>query len=203
MNVAKKEVVQMGKKGDDTKTFIKQEAYQLFAKKGFKEVTMKDICEATGLSRGGLYRHYESTDKIFSEIISSFLIVQDNEFKEKIKNNISGIQILNQILEKYSHEMLDAKNSLNLAIYEYFSSKELNESENLLSQQYISSYGSWEALIQYGISRGEFKKVDARGIFNLIIFSYQGVRMYSRLMNIGSDVPEKIAEQIKYLLVAE
>ena len=45
----------MGKKGEDTKKFIREKAICLFAQKGFKNVTMKDICTVTGLSRGGLY----------------------------------------------------------------------------------------------------------------------------------------------------
>lgn len=44
----------MSLRGDKTKQEIRDKAYQLFAEKGFKEVTMKDICERTGLSRGGL-----------------------------------------------------------------------------------------------------------------------------------------------------
>ena len=47
----------MGKKGDLTKAAIQQKALALFVERGFKDVTMKDICEATGLSRGGLYMH--------------------------------------------------------------------------------------------------------------------------------------------------
>ena len=60
----------MGVKGEKTKELIRQEAYRLFAEKGFKEVTMKDICVRTGLSRGGLYRHYSGTTEIFAEILS-------------------------------------------------------------------------------------------------------------------------------------
>lgn len=43
----------MSKKGSETKRLIKEQAYKLFAIRGFKDVTMKDICEITGLSRGG------------------------------------------------------------------------------------------------------------------------------------------------------
>ena len=43
----------MGKKGEDTKKFIREKAACLFAQKGYKNVTMKDICAITGLSRGG------------------------------------------------------------------------------------------------------------------------------------------------------
>lgn len=193
----------MGKKGESTKEYIKKKAYTLFAQKGFKEVTMKDICEATGLSRGGLYGHYESTDQIFFEIISSFLTAQDNEWKEKMENNISAVYILDGILEKYHLEMLDTRNSLSLAIYEYFSSKDFYNSENALTKQYIASFNLWESLLKYGISRGEFKVIDIHSIFDLIIFSYQGVRMYSRLMKIDNDIPKRIIEQIRSMILRE
>ena len=42
----------MGKKGEETKRLIREKAISLFAQKGFKNVTMKDICCETGLSRG-------------------------------------------------------------------------------------------------------------------------------------------------------
>lgn len=193
----------MGMKGESTKAHIKKKAYDLFAQKGFKEVTMKDICEATGLSRGGLYGHYESTDQIFSEIISSFLTGQNDELKEKMERNISAVCILNERLEKYRMEMLDTGNSLSIAIYEYFSSKNLSDSENALSQQYLESFHSWEILLKYGISRGEFKEVDIHSVFDLIIFSYQGVRLYSRLMKMDDDIPKRIMEQIKNIILPE
>lgn len=74
-----KEVIIMSLKGDKTRQIIREKAYQLFAQKGYKEVTMKDICELTGLSRGGLYRHYESTEQIFLEIIHAFSDEQKSE----------------------------------------------------------------------------------------------------------------------------
>lgn len=65
----------------------------------------------------------------------------------------------------------------------------------------ILSYDSWNKLIQYGISRGEFKQVNINGVFDVILFAYQGVRMYSRLMPIPKETPERIVEQIKSLLL--
>lgn len=189
----------MGAKGDKTKQFIKQQAKVLFADKGYKDVTMKDICEATGLSRGGLYRHYNSTEQIFSEIISEFLDGQNDLFSESIEKGLPATEILNEILDRYKSEMSDTRNSLSMAIYEYFSGVE--KEENLLSRQYIVSYNSWSMLIRYGISRSEFKQVDIKGVFDIILFAYQGVRMYSRLMPVPKETPERIMEQIKQLLL--
>ncbi len=82
----------MSFKGDKTKQDIREKAYQLFAEKGFKDVTMKDICELTGLSRGGLYRHYESTGQIFLEIVNAFSNKQKNEVFSKIEQRIPAPQ---------------------------------------------------------------------------------------------------------------
>ena len=40
---------------------------------GFKQVTMKDICEATQLSRGGLYSHFSSTGEVFKALLEKNL----------------------------------------------------------------------------------------------------------------------------------
>lgn len=191
----------MGKKGDETKQHIKEQAKILFSQKGFKVVTMKDICEVTGLSRGGLYRHYDGTDQIFAEIISEFLNVQNDIFSESMEKEIPASEILTVILNKYQLELLDTKMSLSMAIYEYFSSKEMANSENILSKRYELSFSSWDRLIKYGISRGEFKQVDVKGVFDLLLFSYQGVRMYSQLMPIQKETPIRITQQIKQLLL--
>ena len=191
----------MGRKGNETKQHIKEQAKKLFANKGFKEVTMKDICEATNLSRGGLYRHYDSTDQIFSEIISEFLDVQNDIFSESIEKEIPASEILNMVLNNYQLEMLDTKNSLSMAIYEYFSSRDIAGSQNILLRRYQLSFDFWDKLIKYGISRDEFRNIDTKGIFDLILFSYQGVRMYSQLMPIQKETPIRIIEQIKQLIL--
>ena len=190
----------MSKKGDLTKQAIKAKAIRLFAQKGFKDVTMKDICEATELSRGGLYLHYSSTKQIFSEIIDDLMNAQGDEFSEKIEQELSAKDILLQVLERYKTEMMDAGGSLSVAIYEFFSS-ETSKQNNALFRQYQKSYFMWKRLLEYGISRGEFNAVDIDAMFDLIVFSYQGVRMYSTLMTIDEQTPSNIISLIKTILL--
>lgn len=191
----------MSKRGIATKKLIKEKAYRLFAEKGFKEVTMTDVCEVTGLSRGGLYCHYENTDKIFREIIDDLMSYQDEEFTSKIEEGLSAVKILDDILERYKNEMIDRDASLSIAIYEYFSSREIASEKNVLYEQYIFSSDMWRKLIQYGIDKEEFNNVDIAAIFDLIVFSYQGVRMYSKLMPIDEMIPKRIIQEIRKLLV--
>lgn len=193
----------MGTKGEKTKQYICKEAYQLFAEKGYKSVTMKDICEKTGLSRGGLYRHYDGTEQIFLEIIDGFTQMQSNEFSKKIAQHIPAVKILDDVLMRYANEMIDNKNSLSLAIYEFYSNPEISKTENTLIKQYEASKSMWVELIDYGMKNKEFKKVDAEAVFDVIVFSYQGVRMHSKLMKMDSTTPKRIILEIKKLLLPE
>lgn len=191
----------MNKRGEETRKHIKKCACFLFAEKGFKQVTMKDICEVTKLSRGGLYCHYESTRQIFQEIIDDMTGQQDNEIDLKIKQNQSAVTILNDILYKYENEMVDSQSSLSVAIYEYFSIHDIACQKNTLYEQYLVSANTWKKLMQYGIDRQEFKEVDISAVFDLIVFSYQGVRMYSKLMPVDKEIPSRIIKEIKKILV--
>ena len=191
----------MGKKGDETKRLILEKAMALFAKKGFKNVTMKDICIDTGLSRGGLYRHYESTNQIFSEIIDILMNTQDNELSSKIENEVPAPVILDEILERYKKEMLDSSCSLSIAILEFYSENQPSDNDNVLFEQYLYSKDMWSYFISYGVNRGEFNNVNSEEIIDMIIFSYQGVRMFSTIMPIDEQIPNRIINHIKKALL--
>lgn len=191
----------MNKRGQETRKHIKKCACSLFAEKGFKQVTMKDICDVAKLSRGGLYCHYDSTRQIFQEIIDDMTNEQANEIDLRIQQNYSAVTILDDILNKYENEMLDSQSSLSLAIYEYFSIRDIANQNNTLYEQYLISANTWKKIMQYGIDRHEFNAVDISSVFDLIVFSYQGVRMYSKLMPIDKETPSRIIKEIRKILV--
>lgn len=193
----------MSLKGDKTRQIIREKAYQLFAQKGFKEVTMKDICELTGLSRGGLYRHYESTEQIFLEIVNAFSDQQKDAVFAKIEQHIPAAVILEDLLTKYAKEMLDYENSFSLAICEFYSNPAVSKKDNSIKKQYDTSKSAWVELINYGIGTKEFNPVNPESVFHMILFAYQGVRMYSRLMNMNPEIPIQITGEIKKLLLTE
>lgn len=182
----------MGEKAKKTKENIRREAYRLFAEKGFKEVTMTDICEKTGLSRGGLYRYYSGTDEIFSEILSEEYVIAD-----RIEKCESARTILEDMLEAIRCEILEKELSLSLAIYEY---------ANLGNEEFFirineNAKKRWNSLINYGMETGEFKKVDPDQISDLILYYYQGLRMWSRVIPFDRRTAEHYTETIRQILL--
>jgi TetR/AcrR family transcriptional regulator, transcriptional repressor for nem operon len=53
----------------ETKEHILRVSFGLFLQKSYKEVTMKEIVEKTGVSKGAFYHYFSSKEEIFLEII--------------------------------------------------------------------------------------------------------------------------------------
>ena len=59
---------------NDSKEHILLTSLKLFMQKGFKEVTMKEIVEKTGLSKGAFYHYFSSKEQVFAEVIDHFFM---------------------------------------------------------------------------------------------------------------------------------
>src|SRR3990170_8466855 len=47
-------------------------AAELFATKGFRNTTVRDIADAAGILSGSLYHHFDSKESMIDEILSTF-----------------------------------------------------------------------------------------------------------------------------------
>ena len=193
---SKRDVIVVGDKGTKTKQLIIEKSYELFAKHGFKNISMQDICDATRLSRGGLYRHYDNVELIFAEVLEHLNLRQKIIFGDKMEEGASAKTILEETLVRMEEEMQDAASSLSFAIYEF--SKEC--SEDYIKRINLHAKKYWKELIEYGIERGEFKTVDVSEAVDVIMYSYQGVRMFSQIINLEKNVAKNITNHIRKFL---
>lgn len=69
-----------------SKDLILQTAYGLFLKKGYQSVSIKDIMEASKLSKGGIYHHFQSKELILFAVLDQYffkeLTIDKSEFHE-------------------------------------------------------------------------------------------------------------------------
>ncbi|HEY8362822.1 MAG TPA: TetR/AcrR family transcriptional regulator [Tissierellaceae bacterium] len=61
-------------------------AMSLVEKKGFKNITVKEICEIAGVSIGSFYNYFSSKDDILQEVFKK----ADNFFLNVVANNLKG-----------------------------------------------------------------------------------------------------------------
>ena len=189
----------MATKGEKTREYILNASYALFAKKGFKQVTMKDVCEATNMSRGGLYSHFSGTDRLFEALLERISEKPYPDLQSQISKGMSAVTILENAFKTMEEEIGHPEDSLSIAIYEYAQTVDSDRMERL---NWIS-FKRWSGLIKYGIDRGEFQKADVKEIVNMILYSYQGVRMWSGVVPIKPGVFKSITGNIKKQLTGE
>lgn len=189
----------MATKGEKTRESILDASYALFAKKGFKQVTMKDVCGVTGMSRGGLYSHFSSTRQLFEALIEKITENSVMDFQGEIEKGSSAIAILEGALDLMEDEMKHPEDSLSIAVYEYAETvdSDVMEQFNRITEE------KWTKLIRYGIERGEFQDVNVGEIVNVILFSYQGVRMWSRIISMKPQTFRSIVDHTKKQLIGE
>ena len=189
----------MGNKKEQTREMILEASYPLFAKDGFNKITMKDICEATGLSRGGLYSHFSGTGEIFETILSKLNEKDEMDFQKEIDEKMPAPEILERALRLMEYEMKHSEDSLSLAMYEYAGTV----SGDVMGQFTEAGEKKWTDLINYGIRRKEFKRVDVHEIVSIILYAYQGVRMWSRIVSMTDSTFRAVTEHIKKQLLIE
>ena len=90
-------------------------------------------------------------------------------------------------------EMKHPKDSLSIALYEF---AEMTDSD-IMEQLNRNAEEKWKKLIRYGIKRGEFREVNVDEIVNVILYSYQGARMWSRIISMKPKTFRSITDHIR------
>ena len=61
----------------DTKEKILMTALHLFARDGYEAVSVRNIAEALGMTKGALYRHYKNKRDIFDSIVERMIRIDE------------------------------------------------------------------------------------------------------------------------------
>lgn len=190
----------MGKKGDTTRQNIRAVAYDLFANFGYTKVTMQDICEKTGLSKGGLYRHYEDKCKLFTDILHELQKTEEKREENGFKQGLSAIKIFNGYLDHIKQDLNRVFPNINIALYEFCVEHKDGAGAEILSTQFKKGQTLLLSLIEYGISEEVFHLTNPEGAVSTILFLVEGLRMANEVMPIPPETLAEVLGQIKEMV---
>lgn len=86
----KERISRRKEQGAETKKRIYRIAEELFNKHGVNEVSVDDIVEAAGVSKGTFYVHFESKDALLSSLISEYVDKVDMDYEAFLKTLPQG-----------------------------------------------------------------------------------------------------------------
>ncbi|MEV0947572.1 TetR/AcrR family transcriptional regulator [Rhodococcus sp. NPDC049939] len=131
-------------------------AAELFAERGLRATTVRDIADAAGILSGSLYHHFDSKESMVDEILRSFLDDLFGKYREIVASGLDNRAML-QALVTTSYDAIDASHSA-VAIYQ-------DEVKHLVTNErfaYLSDLKTefrelWMGVLEAGVKDGSFR----------------------------------------------
>jgi len=86
-----------------TRQRIVECARELFNRRGFQDVSIDEIMQRAGLTRGGFYNHFKTKEELFAEAVSAYLHFDPAQRWEgiRIDHTACGSALGRQVVEAY------------------------------------------------------------------------------------------------------
>ena len=171
------------RKGEQTRQEIIRKAAVIFNQKGYDGAALSDLMRATGLEKGGIYRHFGSKQELAVDAFDhAWKIAMDTRFEgtEEIPNTVDRLkQIVRNFRDRRTQLVPGGCPLLNTAI----DSDDGNPKLRAKARQALSAWlDCMESIAKEGKRRGEIRSdVDSRKLATLIASTLEGSLMVSRL----------------------
>jgi len=171
------------RKGERTKQEIIRKAAPIFNEKGYDGAALSDLMRATGLEKGGIYRHFDSKEQLAAEAFDyAWKVALDTRFEgtQEISNTVDRLKrIVWNFRDQRSGLVPGGCPLLNTAINS-------DDGNTKLRAKALAALRSWlkrlQSVIEEGKRRGEILRgVDSSELGTLIISTLEGSLMVSRL----------------------
>jgi TetR/AcrR family transcriptional repressor of nem operon len=170
------------RKGEHTRQEIIRKAAPIFNQRGYDGAALSDLMKATGLEKGGIYRHFDSKEQLAAEAF-------DYAWEETLHARIhdldgftNAVDRLKQLLANFVERRGIIPGGcplLNTAI-------DSDDGNSVLRERARRALRAWRtylvSIIRAGIKAREIRpKVDAQALATLIISALEGAVMVYRL----------------------
>jgi len=129
----------------------------LFAEKGFKNTTVRDIADAAGILSGSLHHHFDSKESMVDEILSTFqeelfgqydeVLASEDDARTKIEK---AVRLSFAAIDQHPHEVAIFQNDATyLGTFERF---------GYLAERNEQSRNVWMTLLTEGVESGALRK---------------------------------------------
>lgn len=169
-------------KGDDTRRRIVAAAAPIFNQKGYEGSSLSALMEATGLKKGGIYRHFSSKEELAAE---AFDYTWDAAWKARmlaLDDQATDVGKLKQLIANFIERRSGVAGGcpvLNTAV----DSDDGNPMLRARVEKALRSWKSWlRKIVKQAAERGELRAgLDPEAMATLIVATLEGAHMMSRI----------------------
>lgn len=165
----------------ETKDYILKKTFELFLQKSYKEVTMKEIVDKTGLSKGAFYHYFPSKENVFEEVVKYFydeVMISDystfpsTSFKEFYHTYIDRLK------DSPSHSDETEDNQTNLYMFISEAAKKVPNFADIHDTQRKKELKAWSSAVSRAKKNKEIKSgLPDETIAKMFIFLSDGISL--------------------------
>jgi len=182
-------------KGEQTRNDIVRKSAPLFNQKGYEGTSLSDLMEATGLQKGGIYRHFSSKEELATEAF-------DYSWGRAVTGRLDGVAEVPDCVNRLK-KMIDNFVELRAGLVPggcplMNTAIEADDGNVVLRARARKALQNWTVRLSKitteGIKKQQINhRIDPLKLSQLIIGSLEGALLISRLQN--SDEPLRAIKQ--------
>ena len=141
---------------------ILQVAKELFTKRGFANVAMREICRAADVTPPTIYYYFKNKEALFDAVVRETITM--SEFINRLEEESGKAQGYEEKIRAFTNVYLTyfPQNMLNVGLYVRNSTQLDSVGKNTLSAELARIQSVLLGIIQKGIEAGEFRDTDPR-----------------------------------------
>jgi TetR/AcrR family transcriptional repressor of nem operon len=169
-------------KGAQTRQRIIEQAAPLFNQRGMAGCTMQDILDATGLQKGGLYRHFSSKEELAAECLKYSLSLVFQVRSGNASHIPNAIDKLRYLVDRFVSTPSPLKGGcplMNAAV-------DSDDGDPQLRRLSLEGLRAWKSrllqILKKGLEQGEvLSGTDPVQVVNTVIATLEGSLLISRI----------------------
>ncbi len=169
-------------KGEQTRKKIVKAAAPIFNQRAYEGSSLNDLMEATGLQKGGIYRHFASKEELAAEAFDYTWEAAWNARLLHVDEKANGIDKLKQLIANFVEHRSPIPGGcpiLNTAV-------DADDGNPVLRARVAKALRSWVGRVQAFVEQAQEQRdahprVDAKAVATMIVASLEGAFMMSRI----------------------
>ena len=181
----------MSSKSKIKRELILSKAEQIFIRRGFNGVTMKDVIEECEISRGGIYLYYSSVDEIFMEVIKRHNKLKLDKTKGDVRDNKTFEELIDGYFHMQTERLLHMENSLLLSMFEFFIAHKHEADKDFFSGKFHSLENTILEILTCGVEMGYMNNDNIQVLAGNILFCVKGLETLAMSSGVTKELLDK------------
>jgi TetR/AcrR family transcriptional repressor of nem operon len=184
------------KKGEQTRRKIVAAAAPIFNQHGYEGSSLADLMDATGLQKGGIYRHFASKEDLAAEAFDYTWKMAWETRMQHVDEAASPLEKLKQLIRNF----VECRSPVGGGCPILNTAVDADDGNPVLRGRVTKALRSWlaylQTLLKEAAKAGETRSdVDPKTVATLIVASLEGALMISRLER-NSDALQRVQEHL-------